>query len=65
MVESRTVWFLALYGLLASFTLMAGGFFFVRGVTKERRAVAVIQRADSLMNDWIARGCAPRSKTLP
>lgn len=30
-----------------------------------REAQAVISQADSLMRDWIARGCAPRSKTLP
>lgn len=34
----------------------------------DRRMVAadaVIQRADSIVRDWVQRGCAPRTKPLP
>lgn len=64
-VDSRTIWFLALYGVLGLIAFGAGAFLAVRGVVKERRAVVVIQRADSLIADWVSRGCAPRTKALP
>lgn len=59
-VDSRTLWFLGLYGILGLCAFGAGGFFFVRGIAKERHAIAVIQRADSLHKAWAARGCTPQ-----
>lgn len=31
----------------------------------EDRALRVVQRADSLVAEWVSRGCAPRTKALP
>lgn len=65
MIERRDVGLLALLALvsLALCALSIG--FIVQARHQTRAAQAVVARADSLVNDWIARGCAPRTKALP
>lgn len=65
MVDARTVVLLALLACV-SILLAAGSALYglhARHVVHD--AQKVVARADSLVNDWIARGCAPRTKALP
>lgn len=64
-IDHRDFAFLALYGLLATAAFIAGLAFIVIGRRETSRAIQTIQQADSLMRDWVHRGCAPRTQTLP
>lgn len=58
---------------ITSFLVVVLAFGFIVHTARERRGLqadrrearAMIQQADSLMRDWVERGCAPRTKALP
>lgn len=62
------LWGVVLLALLASVSILLAGasaVFTVQAKLETMRARAVVQRADSLVADWVKRGCAPRSQSLP
>lgn len=65
LVDSRTVWILALLACVSLLLAAGSSFAWVRANRRTAQAVAVIQRADSLMRDWVSRGCAPRTSSVP
>ena len=65
MVPAWGVILLVLYGFLATAALFIGGFFTVQARREYFRARAYNYQVDSLMKDWVRRGCTPRVSALP
>ena len=62
------LWGVVLLALLACVSILLAGasaVFTVQAILETMRARAVTERADSLIKDWVARGCAPRTQALP
>ena len=65
LVDARTVVVLGLLGVTSLALAGASAVFTVQAKRENRRAYVVVQRADSIVKDWVSRGCAPRTETLP
>lgn len=65
LVDARTIWLLSLFAILSILLSGASAVFVVQGRRETQRARAVAQRADSLVKDWVSRGCAPLTKSVP
>lgn len=62
------LWGVVLLALLASVSILlaaASAVFTVQAKVETMRARAVVYRADSLVAEWISRGCAPRTSRVP
>ena len=61
-------WGVVVLVLLASASILlatASAVFTVQAKLETMRARAMVARADSLVKDWVSRGCAPRTQALP
>lgn len=65
MVPAWGVILLVLYGFLATAVLFVGGFSTVQARREYFRARNYSIQVDSLMKDWVSRGCVPRVSSLP
>ena len=62
------LWGVVLLALLACVSILLAGasaVFTEQAKLETMKARAIAFRADSLMKDWVARGCAPRTQALP
>lgn len=62
------LWGVVLLALLACVSILlaaASAVFIVRAKAEIVQTQVLADRADSLLNDWVKRGCAPRTQTLP
>lgn len=64
-VDYRDMALLTLYGILATAALAIGGFTTIQARREKTRVRLIAYQADSLMKDWVKRGCAPRTSPLP
>lgn len=60
MVEARTVWLLALLACVSILLAVASGILSIQAVRAKHRAESTVARADSIMTDWVKRGCIPQ-----
>ena len=61
-------WGVVLLVLLACVSILlaaASAVFIVEAKLETMRARAVVYRADSLVAEWVSRGCAPRTSRVP
>lgn len=65
LLDARELILLSLFATVCILLAAASAVFTVQAKLETMRARAVVERADSLVRDWTARGCAPRSKALP
>lgn len=65
MVDARTVIVLVLLASASILLAGASAVFTVRAKLETMRARALVVRTDSLWNDWVRRGCAPRTSSVP
>jgi hypothetical protein len=56
---------LVLLGTTSIFLAVGSSLAWKRADAREADAVQIIARTDSLMKDWVKRGCAPRTQALP
>jgi hypothetical protein len=64
LVDGRTIVILGLLAITSILLAGASAVFTVQASRRTERAQRIVAEADSLMRDWTARGCAPRTPTL-
>lgn len=60
MVDARTIWVLLILGGCSILLTISAAIFTVQAKRETHRARVVVLRADSLLTDWIKRGCIPK-----
>jgi hypothetical protein len=64
MIKPWGVVLLALLGVVSVLLAVGSSIAWRNANARHDEAVQVIERADSLVKDWTARGCAPRTQSV-